>query len=144
MPDAALPKPNPLVAAPALQGSRPADVVIGSEPAFRDGVTEQQQQQQPLLPPSAAGATSARPKRRRVDTSALTGVRGLAALHVALGHMFSFSTLRLDLIGGAAMPFLCASPRLASPRLASPRLASPRLASPRLACAWLPHRMETR
>jgi hypothetical protein len=38
--------------------------------------------------------------------------------------MFSFSTLRLDLIGGAAMPFLCASPRLA--------------------CAWLPHRMETR
>ena len=35
-------------------------------------------------------------------TAALTGVRGLAAMHVALGHMFSFSTLRLDLIGGAA------------------------------------------
>ena len=43
-----------------------------------------------------------RPKPRRVDTAALTGVRGLAAMHVALGHMFSFSTLRLDLIGGAA------------------------------------------
>ena len=32
-------------------------------------------------------------------------MRGLAALHVALGHMMSFSTLRVDLLGGAAMPF---------------------------------------
>eukprot|EP01050_Picozoa_sp_SAG11_P007785 SAG11_NODE_659_length_7895_cov_18.189969_13_plen_135_part_00 len=51
----------------------------------------------------AAGVSTG--KRPRVKTEALTGVRGLAAFHVAAGHMFSFSTLRVDLIGGAAMPF---------------------------------------
>jgi len=40
-----------------------------------------------------------------VDTVALTGLRGLAALHVALGHYSSFSVLGLDLIGGASMSF---------------------------------------
>jgi hypothetical protein len=41
----------------------------------------------------------------RVDTAALTGMRGLAALHVACGHYSAFSALELDLLGGAAMPF---------------------------------------
>ena len=41
----------------------------------------------------------------RVDTSALTGLRGLAALHVALGHYGAFSEIGVDLMGGAAMPF---------------------------------------
>ena len=32
---------------------------------------------------------------KRVDTSALTGLRGVAALHVALGHHFAFTTLKM-------------------------------------------------
>jgi hypothetical protein len=67
----------------------------------------------PRLPPTpgdhfvggAIGKTGAATQMKRVDTAALTGLRGLAALHVALGHMFAFSDLRFDLVGGAAMPF---------------------------------------
>eukprot|EP01043_Picozoa_sp_COSAG02_P043297 COSAG02_NODE_3760_length_6272_cov_13.055565_2_plen_478_part_00 len=43
--------------------------------------------------------------KRRVDTSALTGLRGVAAMHVALGHHFQNSDFKMDLYGGAAMPF---------------------------------------
>eukprot|EP01045_Picozoa_sp_COSAG04_P019121 COSAG04_NODE_1826_length_5485_cov_2.733569_8_plen_650_part_00 len=41
----------------------------------------------------------------RVDTDALTGLRGLAALHVAVGHFCLFSEIGVDLMGGASMPF---------------------------------------
>lgn len=44
-------------------------------------------------------------KEGRVDTLALTGLRGFAALHVAVGHYCSVSPLHLDLIGGASMSF---------------------------------------
>jgi len=44
-------------------------------------------------------------KEGRVDTLALTGLRGFAALHVAVGHYCSFSPLHVDLIGGASMSF---------------------------------------
>ena len=47
-------------------------------------------------------------KKKRVDTSALTGLRGLAALQVATGHAVSGTNLwggGVDLIGSAAMPF---------------------------------------
>lgn len=50
----------------------------------------------PLHPP---------PRTARVDTAALTGLRGMAAMQVALGHMTAGSNMRLDLLGGAAMPF---------------------------------------
>jgi len=43
----------------------------------------------------------------QIDTKALNGLRGLAALHVALGHFFVFSkepTQGIDFIGGAVMP----------------------------------------
>eukprot|EP00931_Biecheleriopsis_adriatica_P077132 TRINITY_DN50752_c0_g1_i1.p1 TRINITY_DN50752_c0_g1~~TRINITY_DN50752_c0_g1_i1.p1 ORF type:complete len:523 (+),score=80.02 TRINITY_DN50752_c0_g1_i1:159-1571(+) len=52
------------------------------------------------------GARELRPEgRERVDTGALTGLRGLAALHVAFGHYASGSKFQLDLIGGASMSF---------------------------------------
>ena len=41
----------------------------------------------------------------RVDTLALTGLRGFAALHVAVGHYCSISPAHVDLIGGASMSF---------------------------------------
>ena len=99
------PKPNPLLASNTQGGSAPG-VAIGGDSSWRDATAETQ----PLLVTAPAPASGPKPQRRqmkarRVDTSALTGVRGLAAIHVAAGHMFSFSTLRLDLIGGAAMPF---------------------------------------
>jgi hypothetical protein len=43
---------------------------------------------------------------KRVDTAALTGMRGAAALHVAVSHYMSFSEIQIDGMGGAAMPFL--------------------------------------
>ena len=54
---------------------------------------------------AAAVGAAAAPSMRRVDTSALTGLRGCAALHVALGHVCIFSEIGVDLLGGAAMPF---------------------------------------
>ena len=54
---------------------------------------------------SAVPAAAPRPRKPRVDTAALTGLRGMAAMQVALGHMTSGSNMRLDLLGGAAMPF---------------------------------------
>lgn len=53
----------------------------------------------------AAAENQAATKKRRVDTSALTGLRGVAAMHVALGHHFQNSCFQMDLYGGAAMPF---------------------------------------
>ena len=103
MPTARKPKPNPLLAS-STQGDSAPEVAIGGDSSWRDATAETQ----PLLvaAPAEAPQSQRRPRKaRRVDTSALTGVRGLAAMHVAAGHMFSFSTLRLDLIGGAAMPF---------------------------------------
>jgi len=41
----------------------------------------------------------------RIDTDALTGLRGLVALHIALGHMFMYSKLGIDLQGGMSMSF---------------------------------------
>lgn len=44
----------------------------------------------------------------RIDSASLNGLRGLAALHVAVGHFFIFSkepTQGIDFIGGVAMPF---------------------------------------
>jgi hypothetical protein len=55
-------------------------------------------------PPEATAPPPSSPKR--VDTAALTGMRGAAALHVAVGHYMSFSEMQLDGMGGAAMPFL--------------------------------------
>ena len=40
---------------------------------------------------------------RRVDTDALTGLRGIAAFQVAFGHHLSFSDLHMDGYGGYAM-----------------------------------------
>jgi len=40
--------------------------------------------------------------KERLDTSALDGLRGLAALHVAVGHYCGFSDLHQDLSGGQA------------------------------------------
>ena len=51
------------------------------------------------------GSALLKPRRPRVDTAALTGLRGMAAMQVALGHMTAGSNMRLDLLGGAAMPF---------------------------------------
>ena len=95
------PKPNPLDHRQAAEAEA-APLLLATAPSS-DGAAD------------AAAVTTRRPslqsnesrpsKPRRVDTSALTGVRGLAAMHVAVGHMFSFSTLRLDLIGGAASEF---------------------------------------
>ena len=44
-------------------------------------------------------------KTKRVDTTALTGLRGLAAMQVAAGHVANQTHQRVDLIGSAAMPF---------------------------------------
>eukprot|EP01048_Picozoa_sp_COSAG05_P006961 COSAG05_NODE_474_length_9484_cov_8.277784_1_plen_612_part_00 len=56
-----------------------------------------------------AGGPERKPaKKKRVDTSALTGLRGLAALQVAAGHIAPLTNLwggGVDLIGSAAMPF---------------------------------------
>jgi hypothetical protein len=81
------PKPNPL-------GER-----------TRRGSSVQDEEAQPVLLARQAVAVPPQPRAKRIDTSALTGLRGLAALHVAMGHYFGMSTLRQDLIGGAAMPF---------------------------------------
>lgn len=51
------------------------------------------------------GSAPHKPRQPRVDTAALTGLRGMAAMQVALGHMTAGSNMRLDLLGGAAMPF---------------------------------------
>jgi peptidoglycan/LPS O-acetylase OafA/YrhL len=40
--------------------------------------------------------------KERLDTSALDGLRGLAAIHVAVGHYCAFSDLQQDLSGGQA------------------------------------------
>ena len=98
-------KPNPLDharSAPAA-GGRGGEVVPVT--VFADEDAGQPLKPPPPPPPLPVGPKPKRPRRPRVDTRALTGVRGLAALHVALGHMLSFSDLRVDLIGGAAMPF---------------------------------------
>jgi hypothetical protein len=55
--------------------------------------------------PTESAHSPVKPRRPRVDTAALTGLRGMAAMQVALGHMTAGSNLRLDLLGGAAMPF---------------------------------------
>ena len=40
----------------------------------------------------------------RIDTDALTGLRGLVALHIAIGHFSSFGgEPPVDLLGGASM-----------------------------------------
>ena len=63
-------------------------------------------------PPAAAeapanSAAAARPDKEeeeeRLDTKALTGLRGFAAFHVMIGHYFVFGELRQDLLGGQAM-----------------------------------------
>eukprot|EP01043_Picozoa_sp_COSAG02_P026806 COSAG02_NODE_1555_length_11948_cov_28.444932_4_plen_515_part_00 len=55
--------------------------------------------------PTASARSPLNPRQPRVDTAALTGLRGMAAMQVALGHMTAGSNMRLDLLGGAAMPF---------------------------------------
>eukprot|EP01052_Picozoa_sp_SAG31_P047706 SAG31_NODE_9669_length_1243_cov_4.789336_2_plen_78_part_01 len=55
--------------------------------------------------PESSERTAIQRNSERVDTAALTGLRGLAALHVALGHYTSMSDLNLNLCGGVAMPF---------------------------------------
>ncbi|CAK9116538.1 unnamed protein product [Durusdinium trenchii] len=62
-----------------------------ASPAASEGVSEAQQ--------------GLRQKEGRVDTHALTGLRGFAALHVALGHYCAISPVHVDLIGGASMSF---------------------------------------
>ena len=89
------PKPNPLDHRQAAEAEA-APLLLDSDGAA-DGAAAVSTRR-----PSLQSNESRPSKPRRVDTSALTGVRGLAAMHVAVGHMFSFSTLRLDLIGGAA------------------------------------------
>eukprot|EP01052_Picozoa_sp_SAG31_P021759 SAG31_NODE_1699_length_7499_cov_5.315135_2_plen_76_part_00 len=54
----------------------------------------------------SAGDASLGSTRRRVDTKALTGLRGIAAFQVAFGHHLSFSDLRMD--GVSARPSACA------------------------------------
>jgi len=53
----------------------------------------------------ALEAAAPPPAPERIDTKALTGLRGLAALHVACGHYLSTSNLEYDCIGGASMSF---------------------------------------
>jgi hypothetical protein len=62
-------------------------------------------QPEPHAPAADTACTTSSRRPRRVDTGALTGLRGLAAFQVALGHMTAGSDLQLDLLGGAAMPF---------------------------------------
>ena len=40
---------------------------------------------------------------RKIDTKALTGLRGVVALHIAIGH-YSGDGLGVDLVGGASLP----------------------------------------
>lgn len=47
-------------------------------------------------------AGSGRGKKVMIDTSALDGLRGVAALHVAVGH-YSGENFDTDLVGGQAM-----------------------------------------
>ena len=42
-------------------------------------------------------------KTHKFDTSALDGLRGFAALHVAISHYIGFSSIGFDLCGGQAM-----------------------------------------
>eukprot|EP00588_Corethron_pennatum_P030087 CAMPEP_0194333628 /NCGR_PEP_ID=MMETSP0171-20130528/63358_1 /TAXON_ID=218684 /ORGANISM="Corethron pennatum, Strain L29A3" /LENGTH=129 /DNA_ID=CAMNT_0039095929 /DNA_START=144 /DNA_END=530 /DNA_ORIENTATION=+ len=41
----------------------------------------------------------------KIDTDALTGLRGLVALHIALGHILNNSRVGIDLQGGMSMSF---------------------------------------
>ena len=95
----AVPKPNPLQSKEAQ-----AVVALGGEPQWRAAVAIDRSI--PPEPDTGPAATApVKPRMKRVDTAALTGLRGLAAVHVACGHIFIGSTLGQDLIGGAAMPF---------------------------------------
>jgi peptidoglycan/LPS O-acetylase OafA/YrhL len=103
------PKPNPLDLERRRRGSSLQDddanvapAVIGADASWRAEVVQASKQPETTAAP---GAAASKPRLPKVDTAALTGLRGLAALHVALGHIFGMSTLRQDLIGGAAMPF---------------------------------------
>ncbi|CAE7710495.1 unnamed protein product, partial [Symbiodinium microadriaticum] len=62
----------------------------------------------PMQAPADSATAQLAPNSKgseRVDTLALTGLRGLAALHVAFGHYIAGSPLHVDLIGGASMSF---------------------------------------
>ena len=54
---------------------------------------------------SACSATELQPVLRGVDVRALSGLRGLLALHVAVFHFMYYSTLRWDLQGSPQMPW---------------------------------------
>lgn len=89
-------KPNPLEVERRRRGSLQEDIARGTEPK---SATHR------YADATSSGVSGKGARAPKIDTAALTGVRGLAALHVALGHIFGLSTLRQDLIGGAAMPF---------------------------------------
>ena len=96
-------KPNPLthqqadaVVPPAFSGSE--GVERSRRGSLQDQAVAIDRRTSPEPPPTPLAS-------KRVDTGALTGLRGLAAMHVACGHIFMQSDLRADLIGGAAMPF---------------------------------------
>eukprot|EP00439_Symbiodinium_sp_Y106_P069380 s810_g11.t3 len=62
----------------------------------------------PMQAPADSATAQLAPNSKgseRVDTLALTGLRGLAALHVAFGHYIAGSPIHVDLIGGASMSF---------------------------------------
>jgi peptidoglycan/LPS O-acetylase OafA/YrhL len=92
--EAPAPKPNPL-GKPAMQSG---------EDLLRQAVAIDRSMGSPHHDETASPACAPNAPKR-VDTSALTGLRGLAAFQVAAGHIFMASDLQQDLIGGAAMPF---------------------------------------
>ena len=57
----------------------------------------------PADAPANWAAAARQSKEERLDTKALTGLRGMAAFHVMVGHYFVFGELRQDLLGGQAM-----------------------------------------
>lgn len=62
----------------------------------------------PIVPASEGDEVNVTPQGHRppssVDTTPLTGLRGLAAIHIMVSHYLLFTTTKHDLLGGASMP----------------------------------------
>jgi hypothetical protein len=77
-------------------------------------------------------------KAHKFDTSALDGLRGFAALHVAISHYMGFSSIGFDICGGQAMSlFYILSGFVMYVGYAQERLAEPNDgAFCKMACCW--------
>jgi hypothetical protein len=75
------------------------DVVYGSDSAHCDTPNQMVE----TGPATDNPKSKVKVKTHKFDTSALDGLRGFAALHVAISHYIGFSSIGFDLCGGQAM-----------------------------------------